>query len=62
MPTLTRLLHVAGIFGYFWLKTAIQFHDCSEGISKRAVVKTYPWQKLQHSAILLFRFFCVKRT
>jgi len=42
---LARLSQFAGIFGYFWFKTAPKCNDCSEAISKRAAVKTYPLAK-----------------
>jgi len=42
---LARLSQFAGIFGYFWFKTAPRCNDCSEAISKRAAVKTYPLAK-----------------
>jgi len=34
---LARLSQFAGIFGYFWFKTAPKCNDCSEAISKRAM-------------------------
>jgi len=45
VAALARLSQFAGIFGYFGFKTATKFNDCSEAISKRAAVKTYPLAK-----------------
>jgi len=42
---LARLSQFKGIFGYFQCKTATKFNDCSEAISKKAAVKTYPLAK-----------------
>jgi len=42
---LARLSQFAGVFGYFRFEIAAKVNDCSEAISKKAAVKTYPLAK-----------------